>query len=522
MYFSKFDRLRFYRLRDLCFDFWDDYRDYTTKVERNTKRGVLIRQCDQLLLDVSQRLYIMALMKHRYETVLAQRLIDACGSKVMQDTIFWHLEQNANPFTNCSEDDPHRDFAGASTNSDSDMDFHSPLSLSFIKDAFGINASERKDRAGCNCPLREWQRMLMSRPRLMHLKDSCLPSENFLNSLMKVPSDLVTPSIDAREFPSSSQDTSTTESQFRGKVNAFLESYSLPLRHREWCSYLELLSGNGEASHHVYWSMELLEGILKQVIFSRYQGSVVLVLGDGEYWKSHLKAQVRIRNEIIVKQHCSHRGKLVCRGVSHDCESAIDVERQALLPRDISNLSTRIVTLSDCLAGVSLSEAKQESSFLSSGSMDANLTDKRFRKTDTYRSGGIFNVGEFVSGNKTADQIDAAIRYAQPDLILCSSMPAAQDFTQIFRRHACVQEYILVGPKDTDTCGRLWETWGKPDLFADSKNYRDIHSPHKQDGFVRKENRELSRYAIGSDDRPGRIGFYHAVHFLRHWVVPAT
>lgn len=94
-------------------------------------------------------------------------------------------------------------------------------------------------------------------------------------------------------------------------------------------------------------------------------------------------------------------------------------------------------------------------------------------------------------------------------------MPSGTDYTEIFQSFPFVREYVLIGPRDTQRFGKLWETWGKPDLFADPRSYKDRPTTWESRGFMRQHNPLLSKLVLGSDDRPGMVGFNYVTHFIR-------
>ena len=86
----------------------------------------------------------------------------------------------------------------------------------------------------------------------------------------------------------------------------------------------------------------------------------------------------------------------------------------------------------------------------------------------------------------------AALSKYQPQMVIFSWMPPNQDYTRDFRQAPSVQEYVLIGEADQNTCGDPWETWGKAQMAYDEDvaKVRWI-APHEADGFVRHEHEEL-------------------------------
>jgi hypothetical protein len=96
----------------------------------------------------------------------------------------------------------------------------------------------------------------------------------------------------------------------------------------------------------------------------------------------------------------------------------------------------------------------------------------------------------------------AALSKYQPQMVIFSWMPPNQDYTKDFRQAPSVQEYVLIGEADENTCGDPWETWGKAQMAYD-EDVAEVKwiAPHEADGFVRHEheelrNQQLSRLSI--------------------------
>ncbi len=58
----------------------------------------------------------------------------------------------------------------------------------------------------------------------------------------------------------------------------------------------------------------------------------------------------------------------------------------------------------------------------------------------------------------------SAVQIFKPEVVLQSWMPWALDLTDAFRVADSVEAYVLIGPADSDVCGRSWETWGVGEL----------------------------------------------------------
>eukprot|EP00929_Paragymnodinium_shiwhaense_P066548 TRINITY_DN33389_c0_g1_i1.p1 TRINITY_DN33389_c0_g1~~TRINITY_DN33389_c0_g1_i1.p1 ORF type:complete len:678 (-),score=129.37 TRINITY_DN33389_c0_g1_i1:439-2472(-) len=97
-----------------------------------------------------------------------------------------------------------------------------------------------------------------------------------------------------------------------------------------------------------------------------------------------------------------------------------------------------------------------------------------------------------------------------PTVVICACMPPEVDWSRHFRRHPSVREYLLIGPKDSWRSGNT-ETWSLPEPFRSSK----VPRLFEQDGFHREELYDLSRYCIGTEDAPGRVGANSVISFRR-------
>ena len=141
-------------------------------------------------------------------------------------------------------------------------------------------------------------------------------------------------------------------------------------------------------------------------------------------------------------------------------------------------------------------------------------------------------------GTMTMNQ---ALSTYRPKIVICSCMPPGLDWSAAFRSAPSVEQYMLLGPRDSDRSGHIWETWGKPMLFqnrslapekgpqarrsffakgsatASVKLGRDQAAPYTRGGFVRSDHVGLSRFLLGTDDSPQYTGYNHVTVFSRLW-----
>jgi len=84
----------------------------------------------------------------------------------------------------------------------------------------------------------------------------------------------------------------------------------------------------------------------------------------------------------------------------------------------------------------------------------------------------------------------------QPHIVLSQWMCKTEDWTKDVRDEPSVQEYVLISPPDSNTCGLTWDTWGIP---YTQKEQGSI-PPYAQDGFVRVDLSELSELQLCQKD----------------------
>lgn len=80
-----------------------------------------------------------------------------------------------------------------------------------------------------------------------------------------------------------------------------------------------------------------------------------------------------------------------------------------------------------------------------------------------------------------------AVKKYRPDIVICSWMPPGQDLTSVLRQEPSVQEYIVIGPEESE-CGKPWETFGL-------EEYRPLEKtkpPFEEEGFMKQELPELT------------------------------
>ncbi|MDO8468791.1 MAG: hypothetical protein Q7S29_03480 [Candidatus Peribacter sp.] len=102
--------------------------------------------------------------------------------------------------------------------------------------------------------------------------------------------------------------------------------------------------------------------------------------------------------------------------------------------------------------------------------------------------------------------VDMALWDFEPQIVLACWMPRNEDWTGHMRGTPSVEEYMLIGPKDSGTCGLDDETWGK--------NQEGAQTRYRQEGFERVELPELSALQMGQKDRNG-MRFSSTVSFRR-------
>jgi len=107
----------------------------------------------------------------------------------------------------------------------------------------------------------------------------------------------------------------------------------------------------------------------------------------------------------------------------------------------------------------------------------------------------------------TNENVDMALWDYEPEIVLACWMPRNEDWTAEMRKTPSVQEYILIGPKDSGTCGNDEETWGT--------NFpKQTPAPYSAEGFERVNLPDLSELQMGQKDRDG-LRFSATVSFRR-------
>lgn len=84
----------------------------------------------------------------------------------------------------------------------------------------------------------------------------------------------------------------------------------------------------------------------------------------------------------------------------------------------------------------------------------------------------------------------------EPQIVLACWMPKHEDWTAQMRATPSVEEYLLVGPKDSGTSGDSTATWGQELKGGEQPAY-------EQDGFQRQDLKDLSALQMGQKDRTG-------------------
>lgn len=123
----------------------------------------------------------------------------------------------------------------------------------------------------------------------------------------------------------------------------------------------------------------------------------------------------------------------------------------------------------------------------------SSTKDVTFVATDAY--GRVADEsGAFPVERMSAEE---AVEAYKPQIILCSWMSIADDWTPAFRAPS-VQEYILIGEVDYGVSGRAWNTWG----VADSAPTPGQVPPFESDGFERVDLHDISWLQIARSDSP--------------------
>jgi hypothetical protein len=66
-----------------------------------------------------------------------------------------------------------------------------------------------------------------------------------------------------------------------------------------------------------------------------------------------------------------------------------------------------------------------------------------------------------------------ALAKHQPDIVISSWMPSGEDWTETIRQTPTVQEYLMIGPANGETCGSI-NTWNKNEYTQDSFERYDL------------------------------------------------
>ncbi len=83
-----------------------------------------------------------------------------------------------------------------------------------------------------------------------------------------------------------------------------------------------------------------------------------------------------------------------------------------------------------------------------------------------------------------------ALEKYDPDIVIFCWMPLEEDYTEDFRKHSSVKEYILIGESGGGCCGDEWKTWGLSYMYDESFHGNEV-PPYKKDGFEISDDEEL-------------------------------
>ena len=117
---------------------------------------------------------------------------------------------------------------------------------------------------------------------------------------------------------------------------------------------------------------------------------------------------------------------------------------------------------------------------------------------------------------------EEALSRFSPRVVLAAWHSSGADWTAAFRECASVVAYLLLGEKDSSTCGDAWATWGVlPDNYYEYGLDEDSPAPHAAEGFERVECEEVLRWQICRFDSAAARGFSSTVAFVRKEAVAA-
>eukprot|EP00916_Digyalum_oweni_P023691 GHVL01039299.1.p1 GENE.GHVL01039299.1~~GHVL01039299.1.p1 ORF type:complete len:595 (-),score=142.93 GHVL01039299.1:1364-3148(-) len=135
---------------------------------------------------------------------------------------------------------------------------------------------------------------------------------------------------------------------------------------------------------------------------------------------------------------------------------------------------------------------------------------------DTYNYNGYCN-GYFKYD--FCDSLGKVLNEYKPNIVICTILPRGVDITDKIRNQTSVNEYILLGPKNTDQNGcyvRTWGgTWGVSGKSTNDALVTTTVTPWSHDGFIMYDIKEVSNKLLGSQDTPWAIGHNYASAFRR-------
>lgn len=100
---------------------------------------------------------------------------------------------------------------------------------------------------------------------------------------------------------------------------------------------------------------------------------------------------------------------------------------------------------------------------------------------------------------KVPSNEDALMRH-RPQIVICSWMPAREDWTKDIRQMPSVEEYVLIGEIDGGDCGDPWKTWGACPTERDKITHANQQAPYEADGFTRQKLKKPSNLQIAGAD----------------------